>query len=734
MDLTDGIRGSLGEALRQSRDWTLALDESGGFEKGGSDLVLGGVLLPGTPDQTRSPLRYYLDWCRQNLGGKSHAKDVPDALKPALRGAAAKALEAAGGTWLFVVADSHDQDELHASLGSYVRLLAATVDLAARLAAYCGVKTLHLRPAQRTIPLSPALLNEAIERGLAGVSPHKARPTPSNPNPGPQARPMAEAEVRGVLEALAREPRGALPATPASGSVRVTSANRDDAEQVEHPGMLLADVGCNGVLYALRERRLTSTALLEPFLPGIVVPLRASSKLRHIDRAFREAPAALVRAAKIVAELHADTLGKARNAGDQISLRQGAHDLARSMWAESTRCLVKTPDAAARMHALVALAEIELETFSGSYEGLALALDGGWYGAGTLAAEHRAHVPTRELAARLWHVTFTCANHRGDHVTALRALEGFDQIAAVAHSLHLSAEGLAIRNEAVVARQNAFPCEAQAVGSLASELQRDTDELVELAAAARQSRVPPLPVTRSDSELELRLWRAGTSGEPAWQPPNRQAGMCLGTSARSHAFLGRFDEALALALQSRAHFDSPLDLSINAAYIARIELERARLDPKVARERREVLSAALGLCGVTALAGDSDGARHLGERPATRFAFDIALRALLWAPDAVKPTFLVGWLAEDWFVAAVTRMRSHPTELLTRHGAEVLRARNMAKHAQRLFDVSLELCAAAEPGTTLARFIPFTQALRDDPKFRGSGPPGSLLNPTFEYR
>ncbi|HKY38987.1 MAG TPA: hypothetical protein VJN18_23775 [Polyangiaceae bacterium] len=736
MELTDGVRGPLGEALRKSPDWTLALDESGQFEQGTSDLVLGGVLLPGTPDETRPLVRPYLDWCQQNLAGKSHAKDVPDALKSDHREAAAKALEVAGGSWLFVVADSRDRDELHASLGSYVRLLAATVDLAARLAAYCGVKTLHLRPAQRTIPLPIALLNDAIERGLAGISPVEDKPTPSNPNPPPKARPMAEAEVRSVLEALGREPVGTLPAIPASGSVRVTSANREYADRVEHPAMLLADVGCNGVLNALRRQRPSCTALLEPFLPGILVPLRATSKLRSIDRAFRETPAALVRGAKMVAELHADVLGQARNAGDQLPLRQGAYALSQLMWSESMRSLVGTPDAAGRTRSLAALAEVELETFSGSYEGLALALEGGWYGDGAIAAEHRARVPTRELAARLWHFTFTCANHRGDHVTAQQALRGFGQIAENADSLHLAAETFDMRYEAVVARQNAFPCEAEAVDSLTTELERDTNELLEQAASIQPPRAVSLPMTRADSDVELRLWRTGAGREPAWLTPNRQLGMSLGTSARSRAFLGRFDQATTLAFESRAHFDSPLDLSINAAYMARIELERARLDRGGVAGRAEFLAATLELCGASSLASDPDGARLLSERLATRFAFDIALRALLWAPQAVKPTFIVRSLAEEWFIAALTRgnMRSHPTELLARHGAEILRAKNMEKHALRLFDVSLELCGAAKPGTTLARFMPFTQALRDSPKFRGSGPPGSLLNPTFEYR
>jgi hypothetical protein len=513
--------------------------------------------------------------------------------------------------------------------------------------------------------------------------------------------------------------------------VLVTSANRDHVEDVEHPGMLLADVGCNGVLYGLRQARATCTALLEPFLPGLLVPLRATSKLRSIDRAFRESPAALVRGAKLVAELQADSLGKARNAGDQVALRQGAYVLANLMWSESMDCLVKTSDAASRTRALAALAEVEVEGFSGSYEGLALALEGGWHGAGPLAAEHRANVPTRELAARHWHFTFSCANHRGDHKTAQKALEGFDQIAAHACSLHLSAEALDIRNEALVARQNALPCAAEIVASVTNELERDTRQLLELAAASKR---PSALAARADSELEQQLWRSGAGSEPAWQSPNRQRGMCLGTSARSQAFLGRVDEAIALALESRSHFDSPSDLSMNAAYIARIELERARVDREGAAGRAELLVAALGLCGATALAANAESAKLLGERLSTRFAFDIALRALLWAPKAIQPMFLVRSLTEDSFLASVTRMRSHPTELVTRHAAEVLRARNMEKQARSLFDVSLELCAAAEPGTTLARFIPFTQALRDDPKFRGSGPPGSLLNPTFEYR
>jgi hypothetical protein len=729
MDLMGGVGSGLGSALRNSSDWTLALDESGQFEEGGEHLVLGGVLLPGTPEQSRALARGYLDWCRENLGGKSHATDVVKEMRAAQRAAAARAVEAGGASWLFVVADAWDRDELRASVGSYVRLLAATVDLAGRLAAYCGVKTLHLRPAQRTIPLRQA----AVEAGFVSLSPV----TNKEDSAKPLARPMAEAEVRSALEALAREPCGNLPPIPASGSVRATSANREQADKVEHPGMLLADVGCNGVWHALREGRGSLSELLGPFQPGILVPLLAASKVRSIDRAFRETPAALVRGAKVVAELRANTLGRARNAGDKLALRQGADMLARLIWSESTRCLAGTPDAVGRARLLAALGEVELQTYSGSYEGLALALESGWYGEGQLAAEHRACVPTRELAARLWQSSFACANHRGDHLIAQQALKSFEQIAMSAQSLHLSAEALDIRIETVVAHQNAFPCQAEFVATIGAELERSTVELLELARGSDRAGAAPPSIPRADSELERELWQAGFGSEPAWQTPNRQLGMSLGTAARSRAFLGHLDEAIALAFESRARFDSIFDLTMNAAYIARIELERARLERAAAASRARLLAAALGLCGATALATDPDGARLLGERLASRFAFDIALRALLWAPEPpFKPTFLMRWLAEDSFVAAVTRgeMRSHPSELMTRHGAELLRAKGMEKPALRLFDVSLDLCTNAAPNTTLARFVPFTERLRTDPKFRFSGPPGSLLNPTFEYR
>jgi hypothetical protein len=83
-------------------------------------------------------------------------------------------------------------------------------------------------------------------------------------------------------------------------------------------------------------------------------------------------------------------------------------------------------------------------------------------------------------------------------------------------------------------------------------------------------------------------------------------------------------------------------------------------------------------------------------------------------------------------IPAIEELRD---QLAARFDLAGARARqSLAELARRLFDLSLDLCADAAPGTTLARFAPFTRALRDDPSFKSNGPAGSVLNPVFEYR
>jgi hypothetical protein len=716
----------LSEALRSQREWTLALDESGSFETGSDDRVVGGVLLPGNAERSDAALGPFRKWCDENISGSLHASEQSDvSAKERLRQAAARAVEECGGLWVFVVADRRDPLELRPSLASYVRLLAATVDLAGRVAASFGVQSLHLRPAQRTTPL----VKEAQNRGLIAASPTREG----------KGRAMSEAEVRGVLEALAREAQGDLLPIPAAASVRADSANTYVGA---HRGLLLADIGCNAIYnaLALREKAPLAT-FVEPFAPVILVPQRATSSLRAIDRALRESPAALVRAANLVSVLEANSRGRARNVGDKLALRQGAESCAELIWAEGLRQLVQQGDATARLYALAAQAEVELGRRSGSYEGLARAIDAGWSGQGELATAHRSRLSNRPLAARLWRLTLECANHCGDLATARQSFAAFDATLAAGQSLRLLAEEFEFRNLATVGLQNALPCASEEVASVTTALESQTQALLDFAERARRLvAAPGKPSAPAliDSSLEDQLWSAGVGTEPAWLEPDRELGMTLGTCARSWAFAGRLEDATRTIFAARARFgDSPSDLAINAAHIARIELERARIDPKSAMERRPVLAAALALCGADAFARGPANAPDLNANPGARFAFDIALRALLWAP---KPPFpadrFLSWLSDAEFTASWTRgaLRSHPSELMARHGAELTRARKMNKASQLLFDLSLDLCSAAAPDSTLARFIPFTQRLRDDPTFQGEGPLGSVLNPSFEYR
>ncbi|MCE7894058.1 MAG: hypothetical protein DYH12_30895, partial [Sorangiineae bacterium PRO1] len=81
------------------------------------------------------------------------------------------------------------------------------------------------------------------------------------------------------------------------------------------------------------------------------------------------------------------------------------------------------------------------------------------------------------------------------------------------------------------------------------------------------------------------------------------------------------------------------------------------------------------------------------------------------------------------FKALALRHRTHPSELLARHAAEL--SEGAARAAW--LALSLELTDAAPEGSTLRRFSAFTRGLQ------GGAPvaeavAGSELAPTFEYR
>jgi hypothetical protein len=719
---------SSADTIEKYKIWTFASDESGEFERTGLQPhhVTGGVLLPGTPEQSDVKLDAFSDWCHaEGLPWPPHATDLPLSEKERLRAKVAEQLAELGGLWLFVVANARDREEAGPSLALYLQMLTAATDLAGRIASLLGAKELHLRPASRTKPL-PA---EAVERGLAARS---------YEHPG-QTRAMSEAEVRGTMDALRREPAGALPPYPKPATVRADSAKWNKV----HAGVALADVGCNALYNGLSSGNALQ-AFEKQFQPAVVVTLRATDELRAIDRALRESPAELVPAAKLVAKLAADAAGAPRNEGDLRGLRASSSRCAELLWSSHVKSLAAVADAGACARSLLAHAEVELGGRSGSYEGLARALATAWSEESEqapLARRQRLELRDRTLQARLWRATIDCANHRGDLATAQRAVAGVDAILRGGRSLMLLALEFQVRNLAVVSLQNELPVEAESAERLCAELASRTHALIAAAdhAASLAATAPSSgAVPRGYPEEEQNLWKHACDTEPGFATPDLELGMAFGTIARSHAFLGRHDDALRAAMAARARFtDMAFELGVNAAVISRIELDRARCAPGDARKRAGLLEAALRLCGAEALARGK-GLPDLQAQPAARFALDISLRALLWAPHVsfeAKP--FLAQLARPEFVANLSRgaLRSHPSELVARHAAELLRRHGVSTEAAgQLFRLSRTLCSEHPASSTLGRLGRFTAKLHEEPSFEHEGPAGSVLNPNFEYR
>ncbi|HLL06655.1 MAG TPA: hypothetical protein VK539_39145 [Myxococcaceae bacterium] len=716
--------------------WTLVLDESGQFEgrlinNGSESLgwVVGGVLLPGNAKQTEGDLQQLRQWWEQAQDRRwpPHANELPvETVRTALLNEAAQVVERLGGMWLFVVAPTSDRSAGVADLGLFVRMFGATVDLASRLVASLGGSTLDARPASRSIPLAPELAARAESLGV-GLDVHREGFVHS----------MLSAEVRHAIEALAREPVGGLPPWPRLESVRAEPATK----AASHPGLALADVGCNFIRRQLKAHAGgTFSELVGPLgrgaLTPMVVPFAALERLRELDRALRDRPPQLITAGRRLASLEGDAHG----AGTGLSgLHAGAVHCGRLLWERAVSALATAPLATGFARSLAAGADVELAARTGAYEGTWMALSEGWAGEGALATATRSACD-RRLAARLWRLTLECANHRGDVTAASRAVTEFEALLARGRSQALLAEELEVRNLGVVTVQNRLPCPQEQIAELSAELDRQSSALAAAAdrAALAGEATAPAAVEKLDAD-ELALWRAVTGREPAWAVPDRERGMAYGTVARSLAFLGRLEEALKMALRAREHFaDSPFDRRINAATIARIQLERARCGALPATEGK-ARDAALALCGARALCDPQRVATFdAATDPGLRFALDIALRALLWAPPAgTSPAEVARRLGSAELRAKFSRgeLRSHPTELIARHAAELLRRYNGPADAiEGWFALSMELCEQPAAGHTQRQFRAFTHRLAAEPGFVSDGAPGSVLNPTFEYR
>jgi hypothetical protein len=707
------------------KSWTLFLDESGRFDaKERVALVVGGVLCPGArPDLDAK--RHFRGACdAAGTPWPPHATELDVGVREGLLAAAARQVEAAGGRWLFVL--SRPAYKAENALAAYLQMLGTLVDLAARLAALEGCQRLSVLPAQRTVPMSS---NEEVWRAeRLGLGRREGSFRDGEEIP---FRAWVEGEVRQVFDALAREDQSALPALPMLEQVEVVAAS---GQQVD-TGIVFADFACNATyraISALEDGDLGAVASL------LAVERNDAALVRRVDRRLRETPADLHGAARALATLAARA--RVADPGETALAREGSLEAARCLWARGQEALAqRVPEdrVGPVAYALAGAAFAALAAKTGAYEGTWMALEAAWAGDGPLAEKLRRGVKDRDLAARLWRCTLECANHRGDVVGAARAGEAFQRIHDAGGSLVLVAEQLAVRNFVAVAEQNRLPAppdmaEEVRVGLLdsAEALRKAADEAGELVAfaGARLDR----PAAAAPGEAELALWRA-FGREPSEVPSDKERGRLIGTAARSLAFAGDLRRALEWALDARAYFDEPFDLRFNAAVLARILVEQARMGD---HSRRPALTPVLALAGADF--EPRAAAKALAADSAIRFAIDLVLRALLWAPDAVKGAArwlqAVGEPGKDGLHALLSELRSHPTELLARHAGEVVLQSGDEAGARQWFDLSLQLSAEAPPDSAIARFGEFTRLIAAGAVGVAAQPAGSIANPTFEYR
>ncbi|HEX7708246.1 MAG TPA: hypothetical protein VF701_17420 [Thermoanaerobaculia bacterium] len=715
--------------------WSLMLDESGPFEGtlvvgGGAksaNLLVGGVLCPGEPDDLRNVWRDRLgEACRSlDVGYPPHGNELSEAQLESLVRTAATLVAERNGRWIFIAglrsANAPD-------IALYLRIFSDVVEVAARCISLEGGRKLHIRPAQRSVPLTTQGILAAEKLGM---STHKG-------DKGSHLRALAASECRQAFDLLAHESGGILPAWPSLASVSVEVA----ADPKSHPGLHLADLGAHYLYRALKSKEQVDRDLLlvEGQRSALLLPRRAVSDLRTIDRALRSMPPDLLAAARTV-----DALGTSvqHDATIHSVLRESSVAAAEWWWAEAVRllspCDERRADAIASV--LSAHADLHLSLRTGDYNGTWKALEIAWAGDTTLARKCRAAVRDRELATKLWRATMACANHRGDTATARSSYDQCEKIFGEGMSLVLLAERLHIRNLRAVDLQNRLPAEPDEMRELQQLLVEnaralevaadDAGAVVEVALGHGQPRVST-PVD------EASLWRAAGVPVPDLRIQDHERGRCYGTIARTHAFLGETEGAVRTALAARACFgDVPSELRFNAAVIARIELEHLRLGHP---PHEDLLEIAMKLAGVDDIADPRTLAENLRQDPGLRFRLDLRLRALLWAPRGDGAPAWHKTLRRDdpgsLYVQLATSFRSHPTELIARHAAEWLRKTAPEEHdaIQRWFDLSLAVCHESAEGGTLARLARFTEQLRDDPAFEAAAPAGSLLNPTFEYR
>ncbi len=695
--------------------FTLSFDESGNFDAiADTPLVVGGVLSQGDgsalDSRWKSPLE---SKCKAlGVGWPPHPNKLASEKRAELLGLAVDTAAEATGRWIFVVGRAPQKNEI--PFANYLRFVRALVSASLRFARVLGATELDLAHAQRSLMIDRQGLRDFESAGLSkeALIEHE----------GVRARGLVLADLRATFDAT----------TVAVSSVVVVAADNPDA----HAGLALADVACNALVRTMNsgyESLVQPWASREHTAPWII-RIEDIEAMNRIDDAL--AFGHLVLPNEIIEHLRRDAMAKPDAA--RIASYKAADDLLRLR----LDAFAKTPGSFNKLSALLAAdARGRLEMKTGAYEGTWRALAQGWFSnKNPLAQGMREKVTDRQRRARLYRLVAECANRRGDVVNAEKAAVRFESELSHGVSLSLLAETLMVRNLRVLATQNALPASDDTIDAVterltqATDLLRDTVDqakaLVSLASSLAKNATSDLPTD------EKELWTLLAEPVPTAVIQDRELGRCLGTIARSLAFLGRYDDAVRAALAARSHFQGDaFDLRINANVLGRILLDACRGGG--AAERQNVIEKVLRLAGVSDLAMPQQVMLHLVEAPAIRFSVDLLLRAIVFCPLAVDITLMRAWMADVergassqlYRVLSDEKLRSHPTEMLARHAGETC-TDDASKRAW--LELSLELSRHAADGSTLRRLEPFTTALLEGRL--ATGKPGAASNPTFEHR
>lgn len=716
--------------------WVFGCDESGSFGANETLLFLvGGILLPEL-ELSEDLHATLLELCR--AAGVKYPPHGTE-LRQANRKKVDSLLE---GTvaWLrkhhcWFVGLACKSRTLRPDPALHARMLGALVELSGRVAAAHGAEALTLHPASRGFIIDE---EEAQAYRRAGVHVEKQ-------GDRFHLKGVMGGEVREALDSLRRAPSGLLPGFPKVDQVAVKSA----AASSVHPTVIASDLLCNLIYSKIGKKRgipLTELGAGSWWSERmLLVDYSVLPAARAIDEALRREPPNLLALSEAWERLSSARAQASGESDQLVSGTEGALSLARVLWHEAEQHLVRRCESEAQLpwaitQRLAGDVQAELDMKHGAYAGTARALRLGFCGDNPLAKLGRA-VPDSELMARLYRLTLESCNHCGDTQGGRAAYAGFTEIFSRGGSLSMLAEALTVENLANVLEQNELPADSGKVREQLALLGQRASDLLELTEATdkqlsvftRGASVRP----DSDDPREQRLRELLGASGPQWLRLDRQHGRAYGTAARSFAFCGDLDRALKTALKARCFFaDSPFDLRMNACVMARMRAEQARLGQIGVGD--ELLLLLVDLAGATPLADPEVAIQALRSDVGNRFAFDILLRWLLWnGPGDAREAY--GPLLDDLrsregsrLYGVLRDLRSHPTELIARHAAELLVQHGFGSKASNIwFDLSLAITEAAS-GSTLARFSPFTRALRESQAT--TGPPGSLTSPTFEYR